>query len=168
MFSGWIGRLAASVALLATGMLLGACHFGHTSTAPPAGIGQEVRDGTFAFVVTHVERAQTFADKRAQGVFVIVSTAVRNVGTETERFEWAAQRLKDSTQREYSPSFMFPSLFGKDVNSLDPGLQVSVKLAFDVPPGTKKPTQIVLHDSLSSHGVIVNLSQSQSPAAPSR
>jgi hypothetical protein len=164
MFFGCIGRRAAALVLLATGMLVAACHFGQQRAASPTGIGQEVRDGTFAFVVTHVDRATTFDDKRAQGVFVIVSTAVRNVGTETERFEWAAQRLKDSTQREYSPSFMVPSLFGKDVNTLDPGLQVSIKLAFDVPPGTKKPTQIVLHDSLSSHGATVNLSQPPSPS----
>ncbi|HEY9305070.1 MAG TPA: hypothetical protein VIO95_12340, partial [Mycobacterium sp.] len=57
--------------LLTTAMLVGACHFGHTSTAA-AGIGQEVRDGAFAFIVTHVDRAPTLADKHAQGVYVIV------------------------------------------------------------------------------------------------
>ena len=72
------------------------------------------------------------------------------------------QRLKDTAGREYSASFMDPPLFGDVVNSINPGLQVSVKLAFDVPPATK-PTQIVLHESLSSHGVPVKLTRRRHP-----
>ena len=128
-------------------------------------MGHEVPDGTFAFIVTQVDTSPTFGHTRAQGVYVIVSMAVRNVGTETQMFEWAAQRLKDRTGREYSPSLMVPPLFGDVVNSIDPGLQVSVKVAFDVPPGAK-PTQIVLHDSLSSHGTPVHLTQPPSPPTP--
>lgn len=156
MFFGCIRSLAALLMLLAAGTLVGACDSARTASAP-AGIGNEVVDGEFAFVVNQVNRAPTFADKRAQGVYVIVSMAVRNVGTEAQMFEWAAQRLKDSTGREYSASFMVPSLFGDVVNSIAPGAQVSIKLAFDVPPDTKKPTQVLLHDSLSSHGAAVNL-----------
>lgn len=161
MFSGCLGRLAALLVLLGAGTVVGACHFGQTTSAP-AGIGQEVIDGKFAFIVTEVNSSRTFADKRAQGVYEIVSVAVRNVGTQAQFFEWAAQRLKDRTGREYSANFMVPPLFGSVVNSLDPGLQVSLKLAFDVPPGTK-PTQLVLHDSVSSHGAQVNLTQPPSP-----
>jgi len=52
-------------------------------------------------------------------------------------------------------------------NSVDAGLQVNVKLAFDVPPGAK-PTQIVLHESRSSEGIPVDLMQSlsRSPSPP--
>jgi hypothetical protein len=121
-------------------------------------MGQEVLDGKFAFIVTQVHASRTFGRTRAQGVYVIVSMAIRNVGTETQMFEWAAQRLKDRTGREYSASHIVPPLVGDVVNSIDPGLEVSVKLAFDVPPGSK-PTQIVLHDSQSSHGAPVNLRQ---------
>ncbi len=130
-------------------------------------MGHEVIDGKFAFIVNHIDTSTSVAGhKRAQGVYLIVSMAVRTVGTETQMFQWAAQRLKDNAGREYSPSFMDPPLFGDVVNSINPGLQVSVKLAFDVPPATK-PTQIVLHESLSSHGVAVNLTQPTS-TAPAR
>jgi hypothetical protein len=126
-------------------------------------MGREVLDGKFAFIVTHVDTSPTFGHTRAQGVYVIVSMAVRNVGTDAQFFDWSAQKLKDSVGREYSASSMTPPLFGDVVNSINPGLQVSVKLAFDVPPRTR-PTQIVLHDSVSSRGASVNLTQQPSPS----
>ena len=128
-------------------------------------MGQEIVDGSFAFIVNQVDNSPTFGHTRAQGVYAIVSMAVRNVGTEAQFFDWAAQKLKDSAGREYSAISMDPPLFGDVVNSINPGLQVSAKLAFDVPPGTK-PTQIVLHDSPSSPGASVNLKQRPSPATP--
>jgi hypothetical protein len=163
MFFGRMGRLAALL-MLPVAVFLASCGLFHTTSAP-AGMGQEVFDGKFAFIVTQVHTSPTFGHTRAQGVYVIVSMAVRNVGTEPQMFEWAAQRLKASPGREYSASLMDPSLFGNVVNAIDPGLQMNVKLAFDVQPGTK-PTQIVLHDSLSSHGAAVNLTQPPSPPTP--
>jgi Domain of unknown function (DUF4352) len=153
MLFGCMGRLAALL-MFPVAVSLASCGLFQTTSAPDR-IGDEVLDGTFAFVVTQVDTSPTFGHTRAEGVYVIVSMAVRNVGTQTQTFEWAAQRLKDRTGREYSPSLMHPSLLGF-VNSIDPSLQVSVKLAFDVPAGAKL-TQIVLHDSLSSHGAPVNL-----------
>ncbi|MFZ0907076.1 MAG: DUF4352 domain-containing protein [Mycobacterium sp.] len=163
MFFGCIRKLAALL-MLSVAVFLASCALFQTTSAP-AGMGREVVDGKFAFIVTKVHTSPTFGHTRAQGAYVIVSMAVRNVGTETQMFEWAAQRLKDRTGREYSASLMVPPLFGDVVNSIDPGLQVSVKLAFDMPPDAK-PTQIVLHDSLSSHGTPVNLTQPPSPPAP--
>jgi hypothetical protein len=163
MFFGCMGRLAALL-MLPVAVLLASCGLFQTTSAP-AGMGQEVLDGKFAFIVSQVDASPTFGHTRAQGVYAIVSMAVRNVGTETQMFEWAAQRLKDRTGREYSASLMVPPLFGDVVNSIDPGLQVSVKLAFDMPTDAK-PTQIVLHDSLSSHGAPVNLTHPPSPPTP--
>ncbi len=125
-------------------------------------MGQEVVDGKFAFIVTHVGTSPTFGQTRAKGVYVIVSTAVRNVGAEAQFFELAAQTLKDGAGRAYSASYMDPP-FLEEVNNINPGLQVSVKLAFDVPPGAR-PTQIVLHESVSTHGAPVNLRQAPSPS----
>jgi hypothetical protein len=163
MFFGCIGRLAALL-MLPVEVFLASCGLFH-STSGPAGMGQEVLDGNFAFIVSEVDTSPTFSHTRAQGVYAIVSMAVRNVGTEPQMFEWEAQRLKDRTGREYSASHMAPALFGDLVKSIDPGLQVSIKVGFDVPPGTK-PTQVVLHDSLSSHGAPVNLTQRSSPPNP--
>jgi uncharacterized protein DUF4352 len=163
MFFGRMGRLAALL-MLPVALFLASCGL-FQNTSAQAGMGQEVLDGNFAFIVSQIDSSPTFGHTRAQGVYVIASMAVRNVGTETRMFEWAAQRLKDRTGREYSASHMVPPLFGDVVNSIDPGLQVSVKLAFDVPHDAK-PTQIVLHDSLSSHGTPVNLTQPPSPPTP--
>jgi hypothetical protein len=163
MFFGCMGRLAALL-MVPVAVFLASCDLFRTTSAP-AGMGQEVLDGKFAFIVTQVDTSPTFGHTRAQGVYVIVSMAVRNVGTEAQFFDWTAQRLKGSVGREYSPIFMDPSIVGDVVNSIDPGLQVSVKLAFDVPQGTK-PTQILLHDSASSHGAPVTLTQPTSPPPP--
>lgn len=156
-------RLAALLVLCAAGTLVGACDSSQINTAVrPGAIGQIVRDGTFDFTVTQFNRSRTFRDKRAQGEYVIVALTAKNVGVEPVLFQWSAQRLEDSTRRQYSANFMVPSLFGNVVNAIDPGQEVPIKLVFDVPPGTK-PTRIVLHESNSSAGAPVNLMQPPSP-----
>ena len=150
MFLGCMGRLAALL-MVPVAVFLASC-----DTSAPAGMGQEVVDGKFAFIVTQVETSPTFGHTRAHGVYAIVSMAVRNLGTESQFFDMAAQTLKDSTGRQYSASLMHPPFLAGGANKIDAGLQVSVKLAFDVPPDTR-PTQIVLHESASSHGAVVNV-----------
>ncbi len=144
-------------------VLLAACHPLRSTSSTP-GMGREVIDGDFAFVVTQVDTSPTFGHTHAQGVYLVVSMAVRNVGKEPQFFVWGAQKLKDSTGRKYSASFMDPPRIGDVGDSIDPGLQVSVKLAFDVPDA--RTTEIVLHDSPSSEGVAVKLKRPQ-PASPS-
>jgi len=157
-----IGSRLTALLMVPVAVSLASCGlFHHSSTQ--AGLGQEVIDGKFAFIVTQVATSPTFGQTRAQGVYEVVSMAVRNVGTEAQFFVMSAQKLKDNAGREYSAGFMEPP-FLEEVNNINPGLQVSVRLAFDVPPGTK-PTQIVLHESVSSHGATVNLTQATS--APS-
>jgi hypothetical protein len=160
MFFGCRRRLAVLL-MVPIAVLLASCGMFKTASAP-AGMGREVLDGKFAFIVSEVNTSSTFGQNRAHGEFAIVSMAVRNVGTEAQFFDMAAQTLKDSAGRQYSASFMDPP-FLEAVNTINPGLQVSVKLAFDVPPGVR-PTQIVLHESASSHGTPVSLKQSSSPS----
>jgi hypothetical protein len=160
MFFGCVGRPAALL-MVPVAVVLASCGLFHT-TSTPAGTGQEVLDGKFAFIVSQVDTSPMFGHARAHGVYAIVSTAVRNVGTEAQFFDMAAQRLKDSAGRVYSASSMEPP-FLEEVNTINPGLQVSVKLAFDVPPGVRL-TQIVLHESASSHGAPVKLTPSPSPS----
>ena len=80
--------------------------------APPtvAGIGQPVRDGKFEFVVTGVSTAKTVGDPSnqfmqatAQGVYVVVSMTVRNIGDQSQSFFAANQKLQDTAGREFSP-----------------------------------------------------------------
>jgi Domain of unknown function (DUF4352) len=158
-----IGRLAALL-IVPVAVFLASCGLFHPTSAQ-AGMGQEVLDGKFAFIVTHVDTSPTFGQTRAQGVYVIVSMAVRNVGTEAQFFVMSAQKLKDNAGREYSAGLMDPPVL-QEVNNINPGLQVSVKLAFDVPPGTT-PTQILLHESVSSHGATVNLTAAPTSSSSS-
>ena len=157
MLFGCKGKLAALL-MVPVAVFLASCGSFHTKSAP-AGMGQEVVDGKFAFIVNQVGTSPTFGHTPARGVWLIVSMAVRNVGTEAQRFEMAAQTLKESDGRGHSASFIDPP----SVNNIDPGLQVSVNLAFDVPPGVRA-TKIVLHESASSHGAPVNLVQPPSPS----
>jgi Domain of unknown function (DUF4352) len=149
MFFGRRARFAALL-VIPVALFLASCSLFHKS-APPAGVGQEVVDGKFAFIVNQVGTSPTFDDTRAGGVFVIVSMAIRNVGPDARTFEMTAQKLKESDGRGHSASFMDPV-----VNNVDPGLQVSFKLAFDVPPGGRR-SQLVLHESPDSPGAPVNL-----------
>ena len=66
----------------------------------------------------------------------------------------AAQSLTESEGRGHSATRMEPP----SANKIDPGVQVSVRPAFDVPPGVH-PTQIVLRESVSSPVAPVNLVQ---------
>lgn len=137
-------------------VVLASCGLFRTTPAS-AGIGQEVVDGKFAFIVTDISSSPTFASTSARGVWWIVSMAVRNVGTAPRVFEMAAQSLTDSEGRGHSATLMEPPL----PNKIDPGLQVSVRLAFDVPPGVR-PKRILLRESASSPGAAVNLVQPSS------
>lgn len=153
MLVGRWTRLAA-LFMVPFAVLLAACHSSRSTSSTP-GIGQEVIDGSFAFIVTKVDTSPTFDHTHAQGVYLVVSIAVRNVGKEPQFFVSGAQKLKDSTGRTYSARFMDPPRIGDIGDSIDPGLQVNVQLAFDVPDA--KPTEIVLHDSSSSPGAVVHL-----------
>jgi Domain of unknown function (DUF4352) len=157
------GRTRRLVALLLLPVVLLLASCSSSKNSAPPGMGREVTDGEFAFVVTHVETSPTFDHTHAQGVYLVVSMAVRNIGTEPQFFVWGAQKLKDGSGRKYSARFMDPPRIGDVGDSIDPGLQVSVRLAFDVPEA--RSAQIVLHDSPSSEGVAVKLNRPE-PASP--
>src|ERR1700739_2523769 len=115
MFFGCAGRLAALL-MVPVAVFLASCGLFRTTPAPP-GMGQEVLDGEFAFIVSQVDTSPTFGDARAHGVYAIVSMAVRNVGTEAQFFDMAAQTLKGSAGRQYSASFMDPRCWKKSTTS---------------------------------------------------
>ena len=128
--------------------------------APRAGVGQQVRDGAFAFVVNGVENAAVVADMNdssvttsPQGVFVIVKMTVTNVGDQTQSFTTSLQRLK-AGGNTFDASQDADGYLGAGTQDLDPGNQIDVAVAFDVPVGAT-PESIELHDSPSSTGVEV-------------
>jgi hypothetical protein len=136
-----------------------------TSVAPSTpGINQEARDGKFAFTVTGVTTSKTVPDSRsepktAQGVYVIVSMTVKNIGDRAQGYYGDNQKLIDRQGRQFSPDSMADIAVNGDNDGTDvnPGNQIKVSVAFDVPDSTQ-PTQVVLHDSAYSGGVKANLS----------
>lgn len=129
-------------------------------------IGTKVRDGSFDFVVTGVERpGKSFMGKygktlTAQGEFVIVRVDVTNVSKSVQRLGCSCHYLFNDKGKEFPPS---PAILStkdalKYVQWINPGETVKdASVLFDVAPGTKA-VNIELHYSPSSRGVVVKLS----------
>jgi hypothetical protein len=140
-----------------------------SATAPDAralaDIGTKVRDGTFEFVVTGVERpGKTLPGKlnttlTAQGEFVIVRVNVTNIGKEAQSADCQCQLLVNDRGEKFKPSPMI--LATKDalkfVRRIEPGTTVKdIVVLFDVAAGTKV-VNVELHDSASTLGAKVRL-----------
>lgn len=134
--------------------------------APVAGIGTKVRDGTFEFVVTGVDRPGKMLVGKvgemltAHGEFVVVRVNVTNVGNKAQSPDGSCQLLHNENGREFEPSSSILRTTGalKFVRQIDPGETVEdVLVLFDVAPGTKV-VNVELHESPFSPGVQVKLS----------
>lgn len=124
-----------------------------------AGIGDEVRDGKFAFTVTDVETgASTYGDgfltEEAQGEFTIITMTVENVGDEAQMLDATNMEGIDSEGRELAAEMGLGDAFLENIN---PGNSVTVEVAFDVAKGATLDS-VVVHDSMFSAGAPVNLS----------
>jgi hypothetical protein len=138
-----------------------------TGSAPPPmpGIGQEARDGKFAFTVTGVATSKTagnpcnqFEQTTAQGVYVIVSMTGQNIGNRSRPFFATNQTLKDTTGRQFPADSSADMWINQGIQTdINLGNQVNAKAAFDVPTGMQ-PSAIELHDSMFSGGASVRLS----------
>ena len=143
------------------------------STAPAAaaepavpvvlpGIGEEARDGKFAFVITGVDRSKIagdlsnqFMQEEAQGEFINVRMTITNVGDEAQTFFASNQKLM-AAGREYEADDLAAMWTDSSNVEINPGNSITAVASFDVPPGTV-PQTISLHDSLFSGGVDVRL-----------
>jgi hypothetical protein len=138
-----------------------------TPTAAPLptipAIGQEVRDGQFAFTVTSIDRSKTAGDLSnqfeivpAQGEFLNVHMTVVNTGNHAQTFFATNQKLKISN-RVYEANSQ-AALWTQSLNvTINPGNSIQAVVSFDVPPGTNGGT-VQLHDSTFSGGAEVALS----------
>jgi Domain of unknown function (DUF4352) len=131
----------------------------------PAGIGTEVRDGEFAFAVTEVQTGvqvlgEDLLRSEAQGSYVLVHVTVTNIGTESQLFTGASQKLFDAQGREFSADTGAAIMSVPDSRSfltaINPGNSVDGVLVFDMPEGLA-PAAIELHESMFSPGVRVTL-----------
>ncbi len=127
-----------------------------------AGVGQEVRDGNFSFVIAGIERVDAVADpefpeiqKTAEGEFVIVKMTVTNIGTEPQTFFASFNTLSDGSTVYQSDDEAWIYL-GNTLADLNPGDSIDTAVVFDVPKGTDVES-IELHDGPFSEGVTVGL-----------
>ena len=132
-------------------------------TAP--GIGQEVRDGKFGFVVTGVETGITtlgdnpYLQKDALGQFVLVSVTVTNVSDRAQSYFGSNQKLIDEQGREFENDAMAAinleaeTAIGGDIN---PGLSQNITIVFDIPVDAV-PATLEVHDSMFSGGAEISL-----------
>jgi hypothetical protein len=129
------------------------------------GIGQEVRDGKFGFVVTGVETGvatlgdNPYLQKDALGQFVLVSVTVTNVSDRAQSYFGSNQKLIDAQGREFENDAMAAinleaeTAIGGDIN---PGLSQNVTIVFDVPLDAV-PATLEVHDSMFSGGAEISL-----------
>jgi Domain of unknown function (DUF4352) len=127
---------------------------------PLGRIGEEVRDGKFAFTVTKTATSPFVGGHTAQGTYLVVFMTVWNTSTEPWSFFANAQKLKDFGGREFEASLGTFSGDFQDGDDINPGNQITAKIAFDVPPDPNLTACVLtLHDSMFSGGVKVSLGQ---------
>ena len=130
------------------------------------GLGSPGRDGVFEFVVLDVSQVHQVGDPKdpglsvaAQGVFVVATISIRNVGSVPTTFFDRDQTLTDSAGTAFSAS-MAADIYGNlgiHSTKIAPGNELVVHIAFDVPVDTV-PKSLTLRASSSSAGVTVPLS----------
>jgi hypothetical protein len=128
-----------------------------------SGIGQEVRDGKFAFVVNSIDRSKTAGDPSnefetvtAQGEFINVHLTVSNVGDRTQSFSASNQKLSIGGN-EFSANdsaAMWTQSANVDIN---PGNNIQAVASFDVPANNADNGILTVHDSPFSGGAKIGL-----------
>jgi hypothetical protein len=126
-------------------------------TTTPA-LGDEATDGDFVFSIASTDSGDTITSpiddsvvKTASGEYFVVYVSVGNNGAAPLTWLSVLQTLSDGTQT-FSPDVEASAALTGDVITVDPGEQIEVALAFDVPVGTV-PTTIQLHGDPGSPGV---------------
>ncbi len=131
------------------------------STVAPA--GSPVRDGQFEFRVTAVDPPTPSVgtgsrEVRAKGDFLVIHVDITNTGNQPRSYFDDNQKLIDDQGREFANDSTAARRLDTETSEYDlnPGFTISVKIVFDVPPGTA-PAAIEFHDSMWSDGVKVAL-----------
>ena len=146
-----------------------------TTVAPPttatptttakvlAGLGEEVRDGKFAFVVTAIDNPGNVYDPEglladeAVGTWLLVHVTVTNIGDRQWSFSSGDQRLLWDDKTFSAEGFAWN---GTSFENLNPGLTLEAIVLFHVPEGFPQAgigAVLELHDSAFSGGIEVYL-----------
>ena len=121
-----------------------------TVAAPPAVIGQEIHNEGFSYTVTNVTTADTFASHSPGGVWKVVSFSVTNIAMGPQEWRGETQVLKDGQGRSFKPDWaIFDPISFNNSHEINPGNQLSVRMAFDV-PADMQPATMEFSDSYGS------------------
>jgi hypothetical protein len=150
----------------ATSAAIGAAPPATTAAPPPlAGIGQDARDGKFAFVATSVDQSKTAGDPSSQietvtsqGEFVNVHLKVRNVGDQAQSFFASNQKLQIG-DKQFSANDTAAMWIESMTVEINPGNTIQAVVSFDVAPGTSNDGVLTVHDSIFSGGAKISLQQ---------
>ncbi|MDT5070208.1 MAG: hypothetical protein QOK02_6363 [Mycobacterium sp.] len=122
------------------------------------GTGDEATDGDFVFSVASTDSGDTITSpidesvvKTANGQYFVVYVNVGNNGAAPVTWLSVLQLLSDGNQT-FSPDVEASAALTGNEITVNPGEQLEVALAFDVPVGTV-PTSIQLHGVPGSAGV---------------
>ncbi|WP_312884493.1 DUF4352 domain-containing protein [Nocardia barduliensis] len=128
-----------------------------------ASAGSAVRDGKFEFVVTAIDPPtktigeNQFLRSTAQGEYIVIHVDVSNIGNEPRSYFGSNQKLYDDQGREFTNDTKAEINVNEHLSAdINPGNRVSMRIVFDVPPGSV-PAVLELHDSMLSGGVKVAL-----------
>lgn len=132
-----------------------------------ARVGEEARDGQFAFVVDDFEcvgdtieaENEFLDDAEAQGQFCLLTITVENIGDSEQSLFASNQYLYDEQERRFSASNDFEVMMALETpiyDSINPGNSTTGTIVFDVPEDAEIEFA-ELHDSALSGGVLVDL-----------
>ena len=128
------------------------------SATPAPSLGDEATEGDFVFSVASTDSGDTITSpidesvvKTASGEYFVVYLNVGNNGAAPLTWLSVLQTLSDGSQVFAPDVEASAALTGSEI-TINPGEQLEVALAFDVPVGTV-PTSIQLHGDPGSAGV---------------
>jgi hypothetical protein len=134
-----------------------------TAAKQGPGLGDEVRDGKFSFVVHSVKcgaKSLGGGFAKAQGQFCLVNMTVKNIGDEAQTmFSSNQYAYKGDTKYDVDDAATVAASVDSDdpwINDINPGNSLRGVIVFDVPKGTQL-TKLELHDSAFSGGTEVFL-----------
>ena len=133
-----------------------------SATATPASIappGSVVRDEMLQFQITDVSSAKTIGDNpylqsTANGIYVIFTLDVTNIGDEPQYVFPSEQKLIDTSNRQYPLATDVDFTLNGTVGQIGPGNTATVKMAFDVPQSLEMKA-LELHGDMLTGGVKV-------------
>jgi hypothetical protein len=133
--------------------------------AAELGVGDEARDGKFAFTVSKIkcgvkEVGGEFLNEKAQGQFCLVTMNVKNIGDESQLFDASSQKGRTDTgatvDADSAASLYANQEGGSFLEEINPGNSLEdIIVVYDIAKD-QKLTALELHDSMFSEGILIS------------